>query len=887
MAKRSGKFWRKLSLVLQPTRFERELDAEMRFHFEMLVEEYLRGGMPLKEARRAARQRFGDSDVFKQRSRQMWGSRWIRFPHLNLGGSFRQAGRRLLQKPGFSLVAVLTLALGIGANTAIFSVSYAVLLRPLPYPEADRIVTVAEVLRVGGEYSPGYTFLDWKDHSRSLEAVAAYDMTALNMTGGGEPERVSGVTATRQIFDVLGVRPARGRAFSAQEDRPGGPRVAVVTDGFWNRTFGPQTRLDGQRLTLDERTHQVIGVMEASFRFPHSPETEILLPYALDEEAERTSGTVSLLRVIGRMGPTATLEETRAELQLIRRQSDKSIKGAAPALVAVRPLQEEISAPVRPALLVLLGVVGFLLLIACLNVANLLLARWTGRRKEVWIRTALGASRGRLLQQYLAEGTLLSALAGVLGLLFAWAGVRLIVGLTPASAGGEVFQLVEVGLHPAVLGFTACVALLIGLLFGGIPVLASSRAGLNRPPDVGRSTTADRRGNRSRGVLMVAEVASALVLLTGSLLLLRSFQELMQTSPGFEPRQLLTMAVSLPRQRYPEQSKRQQFFDELIRQVEGLPAVQAAGLADSLPLTSIRRMRIGIRAQGQPLPPSGESPVTRIVSVTPGYSRTMGFQLVEGEHLSEKRNPDALPQILLNRRMAQRLWPQQSALGKRLVRGKQGQPWAMVTGVVEDVRHNGLDGEVQEEAFGLFQDFSRAYFAYIVVQAQGDPLALAGPIRQAVQSLDPDQPVFSIQTMEQRLMASIAPQRFHLLLLSLFAGLALLLVAAGLYSVLSYAVEQRSREIGLRVALGASRRTIFRLVVGKGMLLTAIGLSLGLAASFGLTRFMSGLLYGVSASDPMTFAAAPFFLAVIALAACWIPALRATRVDPIEVLRCE
>lgn len=386
---------------------------------------------------------------------------------------------------------------------------------------------------------------------------------------------------------------------------------------------------------------------------------------------------------------------------------------------------------------------------------------------------------------------------------------------------------------------------------------------------------------------MVAEVASALVLLTGSLLLLRSFRELTEVDPGFEPEQVLTMAVSLPRQRYAELEKRRRFFGDLIHQVEALPGVRAAGLADSLPLTSAYRMRIGLRGQGQPKLPPGEGPVTRIVAVSSDYPRAMGFQRVEGEWLSPKPSRDALPEVLINRRMAKRLWPGQSAVGKLLVTGVDGREEARVAGVVEDIRHNGLEGEVQEEAFGPFEDFSNAYFAYLAVRAREDPLALAGPIRQVVRRLDPDQPVFSVQTMSRRLSASIAPRRFNLLLLSLFAGLALLLVAAGLYSVLSYGVQQRSREIGVRAALGASRSTIFRLVVGKGMQLTSVGIVLGLTASFGLTRFMSGLLYGVSALDPLTFTAAPLFLGAIAIAACWIPARRATRVDPVEVLRCE
>lgn len=874
---------RRCARLVRPLQFDRDLDQEMRLHEQLLVEEYLNKGLTWAEARREARRRFGDRRAFKEKSKQMWGFRWMEFLAYDLTYGFRHALRTLVKSPRFSCLAILTLALGIGANTAIFSVCYAVLVRPLSFPGPERIVAIRQVLRMGGDFSPGYAYIDWRERSRTVEAVAAYDHASVNHLSEAGPERVAAVQVTQRFQDVLGISLKRGRWFTPEENRPQGPLAVIVTERFWDRTFGPEIPYAGQTLRLEDSDHPIVGILHAGFRFPRSPETEILLPLKMDEYSQKHGETVDLVNVMGRLAPSVDLPAATAELTGILRQSraDFNIPGEE-LQVEVTRLQDRISQGVRPALLLIFAVVGFLLLIACLNAANLLLARWSARRREVWVRRTLGAGGWRLLHHYLAEGILLSASAGAIGLALAWGCLRFLLTRVPEDAGAQVLQQVQVALHPEVLLFTLSVVLAIGIVFGALPGLATGRLGGGMGST--RSVSADRRGSRSRVLLMVGEVAAALMLLVGSVLLLRSYDTLTSGDPGFEPRGVLTMALSLPRQRYPETGQRLQLLDRFIEDLDAMPGVETAALIDSLPLTEPRNLRANLRGEGSvPLNP-GEHTITRGVSISPSLPLALGFRMLEGRVPEPSRG--AVPEVLVNRRLSQRLWPRQSAVGKQLL-GRQDVPWAKIVGVVENVRHNGPAGVVDEEMFGLYRDSSPATFAYIVVKTAGDPFDALGPARSVLRELDSQLPLFDVRSMEERAAGVVAPQRFNLFVMSLFAGLAVLLVASGLYSVLSYAVQQRTREIGVRVALGASRRTIFRLVVGRGLLLTGIGLSVGLAGAFALSRLMAGFVYGVSTTDPAAFLLAPVFLGVVAWAACWIPARRATRLDPIEVLRHE
>jgi len=799
----------------------------------------------------------------------------------------RYGVRMLYKNRGFTSVALLALALGIGANTAIFSVVNSVLLRPLPFRDPQRLIMIWENYQQRGgperEWAAPADFRDFRDQAQSFEHVAALVGWGPTLTGQDEPEDLQGAAVSHDTFAMLGVEPALGRAFTADEDRAGAERVAVLSHNLWQRRFGSDPAIVGKNLTLGGESYTVIGVMPRGFSFPILKDTEIWRPItsALAAIPGCDRGCV-ILRVIAKLNPGVTLEAARAEMTALTsrlaEQYPESNKGVGATLV---PLHEQLVGDVRPAMLVLLGAVGLVLLIACANVANLLLARAAAREKEVAIRAALGASRARLIRQHLTESLVLAMIGGAVGLLLAFWIVDLLVSFAPKGTP----RLDEIAIDPIVLAFTCGVALLTGLVFGLAPALLSSRTNFNSAlKEGGRDTSASSRGARVRSALVVSEVALALMLLVGAALLIKSFVNLQRVNPGFNPKDVVRVDVGLPRTRYPERNQSATFYKQLLDRIAALPGIQSAGAVSNLPLSgggTDSDFGIEGRAPAEP----GQNPVAWYSSVTPGYFRAMGIRLLRGRVFTEADNADAPKTVLISETMARRYFPDEDPVSKRLVFGGGSDPREIV-GVISDVKFFGLNLDARPSMYFPHAQ-TPARGMSLVVRTQGDPLTLAAAIRGQVSALDRDLAVSNVMTMEQLVGVSLAEPRFTLLLLGAFAAVAMLLSAIGVYGVVSYSVTQRSHEIGVRMALGAQMSDVLKLVVGQEMTLVLGGVGLGLIAAFALSRVMESLLFGVSATDVTTFAFTSVILAGVALAACFIPARRALKVDPMVALRYE
>ncbi|MEN3334543.1 MAG: hypothetical protein V7641_3908 [Blastocatellia bacterium] len=800
----------------------------------------------------------------------------------------RYAIRASLKKPAFIVIVVLALAIGIGANTAIFSVVNAILLRPLPFKNPDRIAMVwmnNGKLKVDQDWHSYPNYVDYREQTTTFEEIAAFNDRSFNLTGTGEPVRVIGAWSTASLFPVLGIAPIYGRTFNVEEEEPGKDLVAVISYGLWQRRFGGDPNLVGQPINLNGVDRTVVGIMPASFAFPLK-ETDVWVPLAVSPQRKQARSQFSL-KAVGRLKPGVTMAQARADMSTI---ADNLVERFPQIMdsygVNLVPLHEQVTGKVRTALLVLLAAVAFVLLIACANVANLLLARAASREREIAIRTALGASRRRIVRQLLTESVLLAIIGGVLGLLLALWGLRALVALSPAN----IPRLDQIGIDGKVLAFTLTVSLLTGMIFGLVPALQASKPDLNESlKEGGRGSSGGVRGRRIRSLLVVSEIALSLVLLVGAGLLIKSFIHLQKFDLGFNPNNLLTMRVQLPGTKYREPAQVANFYQQVIQRMENVPGVQSVGAISDIFLSDTPNST-NFTIEGRPLTTGADSIEVPLDAVTTDYFKVMGIPLLKGRVFDERDRIGSLPVAIINDTFAKRFFADEDPLGKRYCYGQPDDNnqtrWLTIVGVVGDMRRTGFDKDVRPETF-LAQDQDPDNGLTIVARTAGDPASFASALRSEVWAVDKDQSVFNIKTMDATLADMTAQRRFNMLLLGIFAAVALILAAVGIYGVMSYSVTQRLHELGIRIALGASSGDVLRLVVGQAMGLALIGIGAGLVAAFFLTNLMASLLYGVSATDPATFLLISSLLTGVSLIASFVPARRAMKVDPMVALRYE
>jgi len=801
----------------------------------------------------------------------------------------RYGARILLNKPGFTLIAVMTLALGIGANTAIFSVVDAVLIRSLPYGQAERLVTVWEKAKGSEQNQINIgNFLDWKAQNSVFTDMAAFADSRTNLTSDGEPEEIPAQRAMDNLFSVLGVNAMLGRTFTPDDSKPGQNNVIVISYGLWRRRFGGDPNIIGRKALLGNVENTVIGVAPPDFKWHIRKNSltgapaEIWTPLVVTDFMRSRQGRFA--SAVARLKPGVTLNQARAEMETIGLRLAEQYKGFNTGYsVNVIPLRQQLAGEIRQGLLVLMGAVGCVLLIACANVANLLLARAATRQKEVAVRTALGAGRWRIVRQLLTESLLMAGLGGAAGLLLAGWGADLLVSLSPP----ELADLRGVEISAPVLGFTFAITLLTGIIFGLAPAFESSRLNLSETlKEAGRSLAGARRGRRLRSAFVIIEIALALVLLVGAGLLLRSFLRLQSVETGFNARNVLTMRVALPGRIYDQDGKIVNFFNRAVEGMQSLPGVDSAGAVNFLPFAGPGAVT-GFGVEGWPAPPPDQTMSTGVSVADRNFFRTLQIPLKRGRIFTEQETREMRHVVVINEALARKYFPNEEPLGRRITIGlRNGNGPSEIIGVVGDVKQAGFDHEAEPMAYWPIP--KSTYFSMtFVIRAKGDANALAISARDVIRSLDAKQPVADVRTLESLLGSSVARQRFNTLLLAVFAMVALLLAAIGIYGVMAYSVTQRTQEIGIRVALGARGADVLKLVVGQGMKLALTGVVIGLIGALALTRLMSNLLFGVRATDPLTFITVATLLVGVALVACWLPARRAAKVDPMIALRCE
>jgi len=889
---------------------EREIEivAELAEHLQTAYEEALTRGASEEQARAQVRALFSDWRLLEcelssaeHSTSNTWRNQFngdlIAHPRkqgkgaLTMESLFKDLSyslRVLLKSPGVTLIAVIALALGIGANSAIFSVVNALVLRPLPFPELDRLVAAYEHVRTGGNDHHELTvanYLDLRAQNQTFDHLALYRWWSVNLTGTGQPERLQGYLVTANLLDALGMKPALGRNFFPDEDQAGKPKSVILTHGLWQRRFGGDAHILGKTIGLNGVPHTVAGVMPPEFNYPKG--AELIAPLEFTPPLSANRGSHSYLSV-GRLKPGITIQQAQDDLSAIARRleeqypNDNTGRG-----MKVYPLLADTVRMYKVAALVLMAAVGFVLLIACANVANLLLARAASRFKEVAIRAAVGASRWRIIQQLLTESIVLAVIGGVLGIVFAIWGVSALKAAMPA----EVFQFVpgmnNIAVNYQVLGFTLALSVLTGILFGIAPAIQASKPDLNETlKEGGGKAPSGGKRHRLLNGLVVVEIALSLVLLVGAGVMMKSFLNLLKTDPGFQGDNVLTMNLLLPRAKYPEISRQVAFYQELLERVSHLPGIESAAIVNYLPL-GMSNSSNSILIEGQPAPPPGQEIDGRYRVCSPLYFETMGIPLLKGRSFTEQDTARTLPVMIVNETLAKRFWPAEDPIGKRIrfTGNPEQNPWRQIVGVIADVRHD-LNSPVQPEYYlPHAQDTWNSMV--LVARTSAEPTALAAPIRNEVLNIDRDQPVFDIRTMRQVRERATVIHSFSVSLLSIFATMALLLAALGIYGVMSYQVSQRTHEIGVRLALGAKTSDVLKMVVRQGMTLAAAGMSIGLVGAVGITQALKAVLAEIGVADLSTFAMVSLLLLAVAFVACVIPAFRATKVDPLVALRYE
>ncbi|MES2523447.1 MAG: ABC transporter permease [Gemmatimonadota bacterium] len=869
-----------------------EVDDELRFHLESSIQDNIAAGMSPDAARATALARFGnvervrelcesiDQQLERERRRaSMWGS---------MMGDLRYALRALRRNPGFTAVAVLTLALGIGANTAIFSVVNGVLLRPLPYREPEQLVRLFTAFRVSGEsrYSMSQPeFMDYKGLTHVFENAAAYNETGLTLTGNGEPERVRGIMATRDLLPVLGINPARGRNFQGDEGRQGTEPVVILSHEYWRNRFGGDSAMLGKSLSLNGINRRLIGILPAGETFARA---DAFIPRYInpDSLSGRSSNSLS---GVARLRPGVSVDQAQRELDALTKRSEQQYPGAYPATMGygatVVAMHEEIVGDIKPALLILLGAVGLVLLIACANVANLLLARGEARQREVAVRLALGAGRGRIIRQLLTESTVLAMLGATVGTLLAWWATKSLIAISPDTIPrvGEVRIDLTVGL------VTLAVAVITGMLFGLAPALQLTRTDLQSSLKEGtRGGTESGRHSIGR-LLVIGELALAVVVVIGAALLVRSFNTLRGVDPGFNPDGLLVIDMAIPVARY-DVAATTAFYQTLVSRLRALPGARSVAAASDVPPVA-GGSNWDIAIDGRTRGPDETAPSPNVRFVTHDYFSTMAIPLARGRLFTEQDRGTSPPVAIINEATAKAVWPGADPVGQR-VRFSDEQPWVTIIGVSRDTRSNGLGDPVPSELFILHEQLpavagGSARTMFVVVRTSSAPTALASAARATIRELDPGLAISAIRSMDEIMATSVARQRFSATLLGGFGVVALTLAAIGIYGIMAYGVKRRTREIGIRMALGATPSNVLRLVVSQGMRLAGVGLVTGVASALFLTQLMDGLLFGIRATDPLTYVVVAVTLATVAFAATWIPARRAVRTDPSTALRMD
>ena len=888
-----GEMGRRVAGLVRRDEMAREMEEEMRLHREAHERELIAGGVDGEEARYAATRAFGNVTAASERGREAWGWRWLE----DFVGDLKFGARMLRKNPGFAATAILTLALGIGANTAIFSVVNTVLLQPLPYRDPGRLVWADEYNPRFNDYAvPNPEYTNWALNNHTFAAMGALGNGGpMNLTQAGVPEQVEGGLMTPSLLEILGVRPQLGRWFTPEEGLPGAANVVLLSDSLWRRKFNADPNIVGKSMTLNQDSYTIVGVMPASFRFSiRGAKPEFIGPFQLPPKVDWAAERMQLTQVIGRLKPGVSLQEARTDLAELSKRANSEIPAVFLQMregleVQTVSLHDKLVGDIRPTLLILLIAVGVVLMIACVNIANLQLARTSHRQKELAVRSAIGADRTRLLRQLLTEGVLIAFLGGILGLAGAAAGVPVLQNYAPDN----FLQAQHIAIDRWVLLFLVGISGVTVVLFGTVPSIRGSKPDVDARLKDARDTATSGAGQRSlRNALATCELALAVVLVAASGLLLRSFVLLSNVDPGFRADHVLTLSTMLPMAKYSKSDTRNGFYEEALRKLKALPGVHSAGLTTSLPFSPFVMMR-AFQLEGQPDKQINETQPTFNEAIDPGYLQTLGVTLLAGREFEEADSKSERNVVLVNQAFVDRYMDGKvkAAVDKRLrfaAGPGEALPWQTIVGVVASVRRMRVDRPAEPEIYvphghGDFVE----NMAGIAIRTDVEPRSLIGAVRDAVLAVDPEQPIFDVKTMEQRVADATSGTRFNATLLGFLGIVALGLAAVGVYGVIAYSVAERTHEIGIRVALGASRGDVAGMVMSQGLAMTAAGLVIGLAGALAVTRYMSGLLYGIAPRDPVTFGVAAMVLAAVAMAACYLPARRAMGVDPMVALRHE